>query len=43
MLGALSLSLLGGLPYVGGPVVFVALLIGLGALPLPVRMRAAAG
>lgn len=42
VLGVLALSLLGRLPYVGGFVVFGALLIGLGALLLQVRMRAAA-
>lgn len=43
VLGVLVISLLGRLPYVGGFVVLGALLIGLGALLLQVRMRAAAG
>ena len=37
VLGMLALSLAGRLPYLGGPVVFIALLIGLGALVLQVR------
>jgi len=43
VLGVLAISLLGRLPYVGGFVVFAALLIGLGAVLLQVRTRAAAG
>jgi cytoskeletal protein CcmA (bactofilin family) len=43
VLGVLVISLLGRLPYVGGLVVFAALLIGLGALLLQARTTAAAG
>ena len=43
VLGVLAISLLGRLPYLGGLVVFGALLIGLGVLLLQVRTRAAAG
>jgi cytoskeletal protein CcmA (bactofilin family) len=43
VLGVLAISLLGRLPYAGGFVVFAALLIGLGAVRLQVRTRAAAG
>jgi cytoskeletal protein CcmA (bactofilin family) len=42
VLGVLAISLLGRIPYVGGFVVFGALMIGLGALLLQVRTRAAA-
>jgi hypothetical protein len=42
VLGVLAISLLGRLPYLGGFVVLTALLIGLGALLLQVRTRAAA-
>jgi len=42
VLGVLAISLLGRLPYLGGFVVLAALLIGLGALLLQVRTRAAA-
>jgi hypothetical protein len=43
VLGVLAISLLGRLPYVGVLVVLAGLLIGLGAVLLQVRTRAAAG
>jgi cytoskeletal protein CcmA (bactofilin family) len=43
VLGVLAISLLGRLPYVGGFVVFAALLIGLGAVLLQLRSEAATG
>jgi cytoskeletal protein CcmA (bactofilin family) len=42
VLGMLALSLLGRVPYLGGFIVFVALLLGLGALALQVRRTPAA-
>jgi len=43
VLGVFAISLVGRLPYVGVLVVFAGLLIGLGAVLLQVRTRAAAG